>query len=59
MTVWRKFGELDVTCLKTVQEQKLQQRFIREPVDLNRAVNYDILTEVDRTSSNDITHIEP
>ena len=51
-----KFGELEFTRMKTLQGEMLQQRIIQER---REAVNYDILTEVHRTSSNNLTHIEP
>jgi len=54
-----RFGELDPRQLKLLQGQLLQQRIIREPIDLSRAVNYDILTEVYRTKSDIFSRIEP
>jgi ABC-type nitrate/sulfonate/bicarbonate transport system substrate-binding protein len=54
-----RFGELDPGRLKILQEQLLQQRIIQQPIDLTRAVNYDILTEVYRAKSDIFSRIEP
>ena len=54
-----RLGELDPQWLKVWQEQLLQQRIIREPADLARAVNTDILTQVYRTKSDIFSRIEP
>ena len=54
-----RFGELDLRRLRILQAQLLQQRIIQQPVDLTRAVNYDILTEIYRTEANTFTRIEP
>jgi hypothetical protein len=44
-----RFRELDPKHLNSLQGQLLQQRIIRQSIDLARAANYDILTEVHRT----------
>jgi hypothetical protein len=54
-----RFGELDPQRLKNVQDQLLQQRTIQQPIDLTRAVNYDILTEVYRANSDVFSRVEP
>lgn len=46
-----RLGELDPLKLRMLQGELLQQRIIRQPLDLARAINYDILTEVYRTRS--------
>jgi ABC-type nitrate/sulfonate/bicarbonate transport system substrate-binding protein len=43
-----RFGELDAHRLLSLQDQLLQQRIIQQPLDLSRAINYDILNEVYR-----------
>lgn len=54
-----RFGELDPKRLKNLQEQLLQQRIIRQPTDLTRAVNSSILTELYRTKADVFSGIEP
>ena len=54
-----RFGELDLRRLRILQSQLLQRRIIQQPVDLTRAVNYDILTGTYRKESNTLTRIEP
>jgi hypothetical protein len=54
-----RFGELDPQRLKNLQDQLLQQRMIRQPIDLTRAVNYDILAEVYRAKSDVFSRIKP
>jgi hypothetical protein len=51
-------GELDRKYLNNLQEQLLQQRIIRQPIDLERAVDYYILTEVYRTRSDIFSRIK-
>jgi hypothetical protein len=43
-----RLGDLDPQWLDFLQAQLLQQRIIQQPVDLARAVNAKILTEVYR-----------
>jgi putative hydroxymethylpyrimidine transport system substrate-binding protein len=54
-----RLGELDPQWLGFLQAQLLQQRIIQQPVDLARAVNANILTEVYRTKPVDFFKIEP
>jgi putative hydroxymethylpyrimidine transport system substrate-binding protein len=54
-----RFGELDPKHLNNLQGQLLQQRIMRQSIDLARAANYDILTEVHRTKSDMFSRIEP
>jgi putative hydroxymethylpyrimidine transport system substrate-binding protein len=54
-----RFGELDPRQFRVTQAQLLQQRIIREPIDLSRAVNYDVLTDVYRANSDVFSRIEP
>jgi len=37
----------------------LQRRLLQEPVDLTRAVNYDILKEAYRSEANNLSRDEP
>ena len=54
-----RFGELDLRRLRILQAQLLQRRIIQQPVDLSRAVNFDILTEIYRKESNTFMRMEP
>lgn len=54
-----RFGELDTQRLKDLQAQLLQQRIIRQPVDLARTINLTILLEVYRVRSDIFSRIEP
>jgi len=54
-----RFGELDPLKFRMLQGALMQQRIIQQPLDLSRAVNYDILTEVYRTRSDVFFRIEP
>jgi ABC-type nitrate/sulfonate/bicarbonate transport system substrate-binding protein len=54
-----RFGELDLLRVQNLQDQLLQQRVIQQPIDLTRAVNYDILSEVYRTKSDVFSRTEP
>jgi putative hydroxymethylpyrimidine transport system substrate-binding protein len=53
-----RLGELDPQRLRNLLDLLLQQRIVREPIDLTRAANYEILTEAYRTKSVDF-RIEP
>jgi hypothetical protein len=44
--------------MRILHEQLSQRRIIQQPVDLKRAVNYNILTEIYRTESNLLTRSE-
>jgi len=54
-----RYGELDPRSLRLLQAQLLQQRIIRQLIDLSRAVNYDILTEAYRTKSEVFSRTDP
>ena len=54
-----RYDELNAKHLNNLQGQLLQQRIIRQPIDLVRAIDYDILTEVYRTKSDIFSRIEP
>ncbi|MDH2356824.1 ABC transporter substrate-binding protein [Bradyrhizobium sp. SSUT112] len=44
-----RLGEIDSQRLKNLHELLLQQRLMRQPIDLSRAVNYDVLRGVYRS----------
>lgn len=54
-----RFGELDARRLRSLQTDLVRQRIVREPIDLTRAVNYDIISEAYRLESKASTRIEP
>ncbi len=54
-----RFGELDSRRLQLLQAQLLQRRVIREPIDLTRAINYDVLKDTYRREANTLNRIEP
>ena len=54
-----RLGKLDLGRLRILQALLLQRRMIQQPVDLMRAVNCDILTEIYHTESSTFTRIEP
>src|SRR6266702_2297520 len=54
-----RFGELDSRRLQVLQAQLLQRRIIREPIDLTRAIDYDVLKEAYRREANTLNRIEP
>lgn len=57
-----RFGELDARRLKSLQTDLLRQHIIREPIDLTRAINYDIIPEAYRLEAPEAkasTRIEP
>ena len=54
-----RFGELDERRIRVLQAQLLQRRLLQEPVDLTRAVNYDILKEAYRSEANNLSRDEP
>jgi ABC-type nitrate/sulfonate/bicarbonate transport system substrate-binding protein len=54
-----RLGEIDRQRLRNLEEQLLQQRIIKEPVDLTRAVDTDILTEAYRIKSDIFSQIAP
>ena len=59
LTVWHEIWRTGRYAHENPAGQMLQQRIIPEPVDLNRVVKYNLLTEVYRTSSNDLTISSP
>ncbi|MGY4606976.1 NitT/TauT family transport system substrate-binding protein [Bradyrhizobium sp. USDA 4474] len=54
-----RFGELDENRIRRVQAQLLRRRILSEPVDLTRAVNYDVLKEAYRSEANNLSRDEP
>lgn len=46
-----RFGEIDLRRLRSLQAQLLLRRIIREPVDLNRAIDYEVLKEAYRNEA--------
>lgn len=54
-----RFGELDERRIRVLQSQLMQRRYIREPVDFNRAINYDILNEAYRSGAMNLKRAEP
>lgn len=54
-----RFGELDERRIRGLQAQLLQRRLLQEPVDLTRAVNYDVLKEAYRSEANNLSRNEP
>lgn len=54
-----RFGEIDLQRLKNLQELLLQQRLMRQPIDLSRAVNYDVLKSVYRFKPDTFSGFEP
>lgn len=54
-----RFGELDERRIRVLHAQLLQRRLLQEPVDLTRAVNYDILKEAYRSEVNNLSRDEP
>jgi ABC-type nitrate/sulfonate/bicarbonate transport system substrate-binding protein len=45
-----RFGEFDDTHWRSLQDILVQQRLIKEPIDLSRAVTFDFLRDVSRRS---------
>jgi ABC-type nitrate/sulfonate/bicarbonate transport system substrate-binding protein len=45
-----RFGEFDDTHWKSLQDVLVQQRLIKEPIDLSSAVTYDFLSDVYRST---------
>jgi hypothetical protein len=54
-----RFGELDERRIRVLHAQLLQRRLLQEPVDLTRAVNYDVLKEAYRNEANNLNREEP
>lgn len=54
-----RFGELDERRIRILQAQLLRRRILQEPVDLTRAVNYDVLKEAYRSEANNLNRDEP
>lgn len=54
-----RFGELDERRIRVLHAQLLQRRLLQEPVDLTRAVNYDVLKEAYRSEANNLSRDEP
>ncbi|MBH5369009.1 ABC transporter substrate-binding protein [Bradyrhizobium glycinis] len=54
-----RFGELDERRIRSLQSQLLRRRVLQRPVDLNLAVNYDILKEAYRSGAKNLTRDEP
>jgi hypothetical protein len=54
-----RFGELDPIKFRMLQGELMRQRAIQQPLDLARAVNFDILTEAYRSRSDDSSRFEP
>jgi putative hydroxymethylpyrimidine transport system substrate-binding protein len=54
-----RFGELDPLMLRMLQVELMRQRIIEQPLDLARAVRYDILTEVYRSRSDNFSRVKP
>ncbi|WP_354098968.1 ABC transporter substrate-binding protein [Bradyrhizobium sp. S3.2.12] len=54
-----RFGELDARRIHALHAQLLQRRLLQEPVDLTRAVNYDVLREAYRSEANNLSRDEP
>lgn len=53
-----RFGEMDSMRISTLQSQLLQRRTIQHPVDLTRAINYDILKEAYRNEATNLSRAE-
>ncbi|MCP3460078.1 ABC transporter substrate-binding protein [Bradyrhizobium sp. CCGUVB23] len=54
-----RFGEMDSIRIRTLQSQLLQRRAIQHPVDLTRAINYDIVKETYRHEATNLNRVEP
>ncbi|MGY3238619.1 ABC-type nitrate/sulfonate/bicarbonate transport system substrate-binding protein [Bradyrhizobium sp. USDA 4448] len=54
-----RFGELDERRVRLLQSQLLQRRVLQGPVDLNRAVDYDILKQAYRSEASNLSRDEP
>lgn len=54
-----RFGEMDSIRIRILQSQLLQRRTIQQPVDLHRAINYDILKETYRNQATNLSRVEP
>lgn len=54
-----RFGELDARRIRVLQSQLLLRRNIREPVNLNRAINHDVLDEAYRSEAINQNRTEP
>ncbi|MET4322949.1 ABC transporter substrate-binding protein [Bradyrhizobium sp. RT5a] len=54
-----RFGELDEQRIRVLASQLLLRRIIQEPVDLNRAINYDVLKEAYRKEARNLDRSEP
>jgi ABC-type nitrate/sulfonate/bicarbonate transport system substrate-binding protein len=54
-----RFGELDPLKFRILQGELMRQRIIEQPLDLARAVNYDMLTDVYRARSANSSRFEP
>lgn len=54
-----RFGELDARHIRVLQAQLLRRRIIQEPVDLTRAIDYDVLKQAYRSEANNLTRTEP
>jgi hypothetical protein len=54
-----RFGEMGSIRIRTLQSQLLQRRTIQQPVDLTRAIKYDILKEAYRNEATNLNRVEP
>ncbi|MGY8667481.1 ABC transporter substrate-binding protein [Bradyrhizobium sp. UFLA05-109] len=54
-----RFGEMDSIRIRALQSELLQRHAIQQPVDLTRAINYDILKEAYRNEATNLSRVEP